>query len=110
MTDNQKKVLDCLVDKKLRDKASYGSYENRGWMTIRDIAYYCGFEKNATAVGCLVRLMKDEIVESTEETTIDGMIHKYYRIVPSIDIKISYELKPKSSWEGDFAAISGLNK
>lgn len=110
MTDNQKKVLDCLVDKRLRDKVSYGSYENGGWIAIRDIVAYCGFEKNATAVGCLTRLMKDEIVESTEETTIDGMIHKYFRIVPSIDVEISYRLNPKSSWEGDLAVITELNK
>lgn len=110
MTDNQKKVLDCLVDKRLRDKASYGSYENGGWITIRDIVAYCGFEKNATAVGCLTRLMKDGIVESTEETTIDGMIHKYFRIVLSIDIEVSYRLNPKSSWEGDLAIIAELNK
>lgn len=100
MTSNQKKVLDCLVDKKLRDRASYGSDENGGWMTIRDIAAYCCFEKNATAVGCLVRLMKEKIVESTEETTIDGMIHRYYRIVNGLDINVSYELKPNSLWEG----------
>lgn len=48
MTINQKKVLECLVDKRLRDKVDYGN-ENSGWMTIRDITSYCNFDSYGTA-------------------------------------------------------------
>lgn len=109
MTVNQKKVVECLVDKRLRDKADYGSYENNGWMTIRDITYYCGFDNYSLTVGCLINLTRYKVVEVSEEKTADGAVHKYYRINPNLGIILTYDLKPNSSWEGDPDIIDEIN-
>ena len=109
MTINQKKVLECLVDKRLRDKVDYGN-ENSGWMTIRDITSYCNFDSYGTATGCLINLTKYKIVEVTEEETIDGMKHKYYRVNSNLSIVLTYDLKPNSSWEGDPDILDEINR
>ena len=108
MTVNQKKVFECLVDKRLRDKVDYG-HENSGWMGIRDITSYCNFDNHSVTVGCLINLTKKKLVEVEEEETIDGMKHKYYRVNPNLSIVLTYDMKPNSSWDGDPATIDELN-
>ena len=73
MTENVNKVLGCLTEKRLADMQN--GAVNHGWMTIKDIAAQCGFEKNGTAAGCVVALMKRDIVETNEDTTLDGKLH-----------------------------------
>ena len=97
MTNNQKKVLECL-------------YEDGDWMPISDIIVNCGFERNGTVIGCLTMLKKKGIVESIEKTAIDGRIHKYYRIAPNIDIEVSYKPKSKSSWKGKYMCVFWIDK
>ena len=73
MTSNVNKVLNCLIEKRLSDMQCGAT--SHGWMTIKEIAAQCGFEKNSTAVGCVVILMNKGIVETDEDTTLDGKIH-----------------------------------
>lgn len=86
MTENVSKVLSCLTEKRLADKKC-------GWMTIRDIATQCGFEKNGTAAGCVIALMNRGIVETDEDTTLDGKVHKYYRIKDDANLTVTYSFK-----------------
>ena len=109
MTVNQKKVLECLVDKRLRDKADYGSYENNGWMVIRDITSYCGFDNHSITVACLINLTRYKVVEVSEIKTVDGAVLKYYRVNPNLSIVLTYDLKPNSSWEGDPDILDEIN-
>lgn len=91
MTENVNKVLSCLTEKRLTDMQN--GTVNHGWMTIKDIAAQCGFEKNGTAVGCVVALMKRNIVETNEDTTLDGKLHKYYRVRDDANLTVTYSFK-----------------
>lgn len=91
MTENVNKVLGCLTEKRLADMQN--GAVNHGWMTIKDIAAQCGFEKNGTAAGCVVALMKRDIVETNEDTTLDGKLHKYYRVRDDANLTVTYSFK-----------------
>lgn len=88
MTSNVNKVLNCLIEKRLSDMQCGAT--SHGWMTIKDIAAQCGFEKNGTAVGCVVILMNKGVVETNEDTTLDGKTHKYYRIRDDANLTVTY--------------------
>ena len=88
MTSNVNKVLNCLIEKRLSDMQCGAT--SHGWMTIKDIAAQCGFEKNSTAVGCVVIRMNKGVVETNEDTTLDGKIHKYYRIRDDANLTVTY--------------------
>lgn len=86
MTENISKVLGCLAEKRLANKEC-------GWMKIKDIAAQCGFKKYGTAAGCVIALMNKGIVETDEDTTLDGKIHKYYRIKDDANLTVTYSFK-----------------
>lgn len=88
MTSNVNKVLNCLIEKRLSDMQCGAT--SHDWMTIKDIAAQCGFEKNSTAVGCVVILMNKGVIETDEDTTLDGKIHKYYRIRDDANLTVTY--------------------
>lgn len=88
MTENVNKVLGCLIEKRLVDMQS-GAI-NHGWLAAKDIAARCGFEKIGTAVGCVVALMNKGVVESDEDTSLDGRIHKYYRVKDDANLTVTY--------------------
>lgn len=91
MIENVNKVLSCLTEKRLSDMQCGAA--SHGWMTVKDIAAQCGFEKNGTAVGCVVALMNKGVVETDEDTTLDGKIHKYYRIRNDANLTVTYSFK-----------------
>ena len=91
MTEKVNKVLSCLTEKRLADMQN-GAISH-GWITVKDVAARCGFEKNGTAVGCIVALMNKGVVESAEDTTLDGKIHKYYRIRDDANLTVTYSFK-----------------
>ena len=109
MTVNQKKVLECLVDKRLRDKADYGSFENNGWMTIRDITSYCGFDNHSITTACLINLTRYKVVVVAEEKMANGTVRKYYRLNPNLSIELTYNIRMNSSWEGDPVILDEIN-
>lgn len=86
MTENVSKVLGCLVEKRLVDKEC-------GWITVKDIAARCGFEKIGTATGCVIALMNKGIVEANEDTTLDGKTHRYYRVRDDANLTVTYSFK-----------------
>lgn len=91
MTENVNKVLSCLTEKRLADMQN--GAVSHGWITAKDVATQCGFEKIGTAVGCIVALMNKGVVETDEDTTLDGKIHKYYRIKDDANLTVTYSFK-----------------
>lgn len=91
MTENVNKVLSCLIEKRLADMQN--GVVSHGWMTAKDVAAQCGFEKIGTAVGCIVTLINKGIVETDEDTTLDGKIHKYYRIRNDANFTVTYSFE-----------------
>lgn len=91
MTENVNRVLSCMTEKRLADKQNGSS--NPGWMTVRDIAAECGFERNGTAAGCVIALMNKGVVETEEDTTLDGKIHKYYRVRDDANLTVTYSFE-----------------
>ena len=88
MTENVNKVLSCLTEKRLSDKQN-GSL-NPGWITVKDIAAQCDIERASMATGCVVALMNKGLVEADEDTSLDGRIHKYYRVKDDADLTVTY--------------------
>ncbi|MBR4890363.1 MAG: hypothetical protein IKU15_03645 [Clostridia bacterium] len=91
MTENVNKVLCCLTEKRLSDKRS-GSI-NPGWMTVRDIAAQCNIERVGMATGCVVALMNKGVLEADEDSTLDGKVHRYYRVRDDANLTVSYSFK-----------------
>lgn len=91
MTENINKVLCCLTEKRLSDKRC-GAL-NLGWMTVKDIAAQCGIERVGMATGCVIALMNKGIVEADEDSTLDGKVHRYYRIRDDANFTATYSFK-----------------
>ena len=50
-----------------------------GWLQIKNIKEFCGFEKAGTVTGCLMGLKKIGLVESEEQELLDGTILRFFR-------------------------------
>ena len=91
MTENVNKVLSCLTEKRLADKRN-GSL-NPGWITVKDIAAQCDIERAGMATGCVVALMNKGLVEVDEDSTLDGKVHRYYRIRDDANLTVTYSFR-----------------
>ena len=73
MNTNQKIVYEVLCNNK-KYNPKYG-----GWLQIKNIKEFCGFEKAGTVTGCLMGLKKIGLVESEEQELLDGTILRFFR-------------------------------
>lgn len=71
LTENQSKVLAVLY---------YNKKFGKEYMSIKKIKEECGFEKNATAAGCLQGLCAGKLVEIRTQELLDGTLQKFYHI------------------------------
>lgn len=71
LTENQSKVLAVLY---------YNKKFGKDYMSIKKIKEECGFEKDATAVGCLQGLFAGKLVGVRNQELLDGTLHKFYYI------------------------------
>lgn len=93
MTDNVKKVFACLLKKRTVDE--YMHEAEIGWLKIKDIQARCGFEKAATATGCVVSLVSKGIAESREVVGLDNKMQRYYRLKEDVNVTLSYSFNGK---------------
>lgn len=75
---NQKKVVIALYHKRKNDE--YMRNFNLGYMQLPYITSYCGFQKNATAAGCVQGLRVSELVKMEEQLGFDNIGKRYYRL------------------------------
>lgn len=73
MNANQEIVYEVLCNNK-KYNPKYG-----GWLQIKKIKEFCGFEKTGSVVGCLMGLKKIGLVESEEQELLDGTILRFFR-------------------------------
>lgn len=78
LNPNHKKVVIALYHKRKNDEYMRNSYE--GYMQIPYIVSYCGFQKNATATGCVQSLRATDLVEMKEQLGFDNIGRRYYRL------------------------------
>ena len=71
LTENQSKVLSVLY---------FNKKSGKEYMSTKKIKEECGFEKTATATGCLQGLCAGKLVEVRTQELLDGTIQRFYYI------------------------------
>ena len=77
-TENHKKVLNILFTKRCKDELN--REKDCGWLSTKQIKEQGCFVHSAAITGCLVRFMKEDIVENIAVGLPNGGIARFYRL------------------------------
>lgn len=77
-TENHKKILNILFTKRCKDELN--EEKDCGWLSTKQIKEQGCFVHSATITGCLVRFIKEDIVENIAVGLPNGGIARFYRL------------------------------